>query len=622
MKKRSLAGLAAWATVAAASLLIGRSVAQPAPAPAPNDARAQGAAIFAQRCAGCHEPNIERAPSRSDLANYFPEAVKKALTDGPMKPMAAGLTDVQLDAVSLFLAGREPRPVGDISAEDQNKCPAGARFNPNGPSWNGWSPDLQNTRFQSNPGLTAADVPKLKVKWAFAIGGGRYAQPSPVGNRVFVGSSSGRVYALDAQSGCVAWTFSSDVGVRTAPTVTPNKAAPSGYAVYVGDYNRFAYALDADSGKTLWKVSVESMVRQLLTGGFTAYKGVLYVPTSSFEESGATVSAYECCRARGALVALDTVTGKILWKTYTIKAEPKAYRKNATGVQMYGPAGAAIWSAPTIDPKRGLVYVATGDSYTDIDDEGASDAVIAFDLKTGAIRWKTQVTRGDNFVTGCRVGNGPNPPNCPTPSGPDHDFGSSPILKHVGGRDIILAGQKSAVVHAFDADTGKILWQTRVGEGGALGGIEWGMAADDRYVYAAVADRPPNGKPGLTALDILTGKIVWHVAGDPPKCGWQGRCQNGYSAPPTAIKGLVLSGAQDGHLRAFDPNSGQKLWDFDTAAQTYQTVNGSKTQRGGPLDGSGPTFAGGRMYMISGYNGSGGGGWSDNVLLAFSVEGR
>lgn len=618
--------LAALAGAATICLPTTRSVAETvAPVSSNEAARAEGTAIFTQRCASCHEPPIAPAPSRTDLANYFPEAVKKALGSGLMKPMAAGLTDQQIDAVTLFLAGREPRPVGDISTEDKNKCPAAFRFNPHGPSWNGWSPDLQNTRFQPHSGLSAADVPRLRVQWTFGIQGGRYAQPSPVGNRVFVGSSSGRVYALDSESGCVSWTFTSPVGVRTAPSVGANKAAPSGYAVYFGDYDRNVYALDANSGKTLWSVNVETMPRQLLTGAIVAFKGVLFVPTSSFEESGATVAAYECCRARGSLVALDTLTGKILWKTYTIQAEPKPYRKNSVGVQLYGPAGAAIWSAPTIDPGRGLVYVATGDSYTDVDDEGASDAIMALDMNTGVIRWKTQVTKGDNFIVGCHPGAAAEPVNCPRTVGRDFDFGASPILRRasgLNGRDILVAGQKSGVVHAFDPDTGEILWQTRVGTGGALGGIEWGMAADNDNVYAAVADQVRGGMPGLTALKLATGELVWHVPADAPKCGWQGRCGNGYSAPPSAIRGVVFSGSQDGHLRAFDAKTGRRLWDFDAAAQTYETVNGLTHQRGGPFDGSGPTLAGRHLYAISGYNGSGGGGWSDNVLLAFSVDGH
>ncbi len=222
-------------------------------------------------------------------------------------------------------------------------------------------------------------------------------------------------------------------------------------------------------------------------------------------------------------------------------------------------------------------------------------------------------------MTGCQAGRA----GCPLKVGPDFDFGSSPILATVGGRDVVVAGQKSATVYGMDPDTGHLLWKTKVGGGGALGGIEWGMAADGDTVYAANADAARGaGNPGLTALNILTGDQRWQIKAAAPKCGWEGACKNGYSAPPSMIPGIVFSGSQDGHLRAFDTRNGGLVWDFDTAGQKYDTVNGVKGQRGGQLDGSGPAIAGGMLFMMSGYNGSGGGGWADNVLLAFSVDGK
>jgi polyvinyl alcohol dehydrogenase (cytochrome) len=607
------------AAAAALATLAGVALAQP-PAPRPSAAPSpvqRGEAVFKARCASCHDPAIERAPSRTDLANYLSETLKKALTRGVMRDMAAGLSEADIDNVSWYLSGKQIRPVGDVSREDQNRCPASDRFSPAGPSWNGWSPDLVQSRHQKNGGIAAADVPKLKVKWAFAIEGGRYGQPTIFGNRLYVVSSSGRAYALNAATGCVAWTYTSEFGMRTAPVVSKNRAAPSGYAVYFGDYDKVVYAADAGSGKILWKLKVDPLPRAVLTGGFVSNAGVLYVPLSTWEEAAATNGAYECCRGRGAVIAIDEATGKQLWKTYTIAETAKPYRKNAAGTQMWGPAGAAIWAPPTLDLKRNLIYVATGDSYTDLDDGGASDAVMALDLKTGAVRWKHQVTPGDNFISAC--GPSRRAENCPTKVGPDVDFGASPILRTVDGKDVLLAGQKSGVVYGMDPATGTVLWQRKVSAGSAGGGIIWGMAADDRTVYAAAADR----QGGLNALDIATGELRWSVKIDPqPRCGWQGRCSGGYASPPTVIPGVVLSAAADGHLRAFDVATGQKVWDFDTAGQTYKTVNGVDKQRGGPIESYGPTIADGRLYVISGYNGAGGGGWSDNVLLAFTKDGK
>jgi polyvinyl alcohol dehydrogenase (cytochrome) len=601
------ATLAMWASVASA---------QPPGAGGPSPV-AQGEAVFKARCASCHEPHIERAPSRTDLANYFSETVKKALTRGVMKDMAAGLSEADIDNVSWYLTGKQIRPVGDLSKEDQNRCPASDRFSAAGPSWNGFSPDLVQSREQKNGGISASDVPQLKVKWAFAIEGGRYGQPTIFGNRLYVVSSSGRAYALNAKTGCVAWSYTSEFGMRTAPVVSKNRAAPSGYAVYFGDYDKVVYAADAGSGKILWKLKVDPLPRAVLTGGFVSNAGILYVPLSTWEEAAATNGTYECCRGRGAVIAIDEATGKQRWKTYTIAEEAKPYKKNAAGAQMWGPAGAAIWAPPTLDLKRGLIYVATGDSYTDVEDGDASDAVMAMDLKTGVIRWKHQMTGDDNFISAC----GPTrrSENCPTKVGPDVDFGAAPILKTVGGKDVLLAGQKSGVVWGLDPTDGKILWNRKVSLGSAGGGVIWGMAADDANVYAAAADR----QGGLNALDIVTGDLRWSVKLDPqPKCGWQGRCSGGYGSPPTVIPGVVFAGASDGHLRAFDVKSGQKVWDFDTGGQTYKTINGVDKQRGGPIESYGPTIANGHLYIISGYNGAGGGGWSDNVLLAFTKDGK
>ena len=88
-----------------------------------------------------------------------------------------------------------------------------------GPGWNGWSIDARNSRAQPNPGLSSADVPRLKVKWSMTYTGGRYGQPTLVGGRLFLTSSSGRIYSLDAKTGCMHWRFDADAGVRTTPVI-------------------------------------------------------------------------------------------------------------------------------------------------------------------------------------------------------------------------------------------------------------------------------------------------------------------------------------------------------------------------------------------------------------------
>jgi len=580
--------------------------------------QAHGEELFTARCKGCHMPPVEHAPSRAELAAQFPNVIIDALKTGKMQPMSAGLSDEDIGAIAAFVTGQAPDARFDVASEAKDACPAGAKFNPAGPAWNGWSPDKQNSRVAAATTITAANAPKLAVKWAFAYQGGRYGQPSVVGNRVFVSSSSGQVYALDKATGCVAWAYHARGPVRVTISVGKNAKVPSGWAAYFGDMARNEVAVDANSGKELWMVNVDAGPRGILTGAPALWKDTLYVPLSSFEEGVAGLAIYECCKQRGAVIAIDTATGKVRWKSYSIPAAPAPFKKNAAGTQMYGPAGAAIWSSPTIDPKRGVLYVATGDSYTDVD-EDYSDAVEAMDLKTGKIRWAHQMTDKDNFLVGCppsRPG-----PNCPTPNGPDFDFGSSPILKHLkDGRDVVYAGQKSGGVYALNPDDGKLIWQTRIGKGSALGGVEWGMAADNDNLYVGIADR---GMPTLSALRLTDGALVWRKrAPEPAKCSFQGRCGNGYSGPVSVANGVVYGVNQDGHVRAFAAKTGDLIWDYDTAGRRYETVNGVKNQRGGNLDATGMTFAGGQAFVMAGFNGASGSSGPDNVLLSFSVEGK
>jgi polyvinyl alcohol dehydrogenase (cytochrome) len=447
-----------------------------------------------------------------------------------------------------------------------------------------------------------------------------------VGGRVFLAGDRGRIYALDAQTGCRFWRYDG-APARTTISVARLATAPSGYALFFGDYSFGAsshneVALDAASGKLIWRQPVETHPLAILTGAPAVYQGRVYQPLSSGEEVTASVATYPCCTFQGGVVALDAATGKALWKTHAISTPPAPSRKNGAGLQMMGPAGAAIWSAPTIDPRRGVLYVATGDSYTDVKEDG-SDSVIALDLVTGAVKWRTQVTADDNYMSGCESAP---MPNCPKPLGHDFDFGASPILLTLpSGADILLAGQKSGIVYGLDPATGRVLWKTRLGEGGPLGGVMFGMATDGRRLYVGVADAfmpSPPGRPGLYALDPTSGGQIWFTPSPHLACGWTrgAPCMNGVSAAVTAIPGLVIAGDLNGRLRAYSAGDGHVIWETDTGAATFATVNGG-ARRGGNVDGPGPIVADGMLYVVSGYMGSLGGSTS-NVLVAYSVGGK
>jgi len=584
-----------------------------------------GAAIYRDKCAACHDsPAQSRAPAVASFRMTSPENIVRALESGLMKEQGASLTADEKQAIATFLAGKTARAVSRATmCADSN-----ASLAPSSADWNGWGNGLNNARYQPAPGLAASDVPKLKLKWAFAYPDTFTAngQPSIVAGRVFVASANRHIYSLDARTGCQYWAFESEVPVRTAITVIAMKGERP--RAFFGDRRGSVYALDATSGELLWKTRALHHPRAGITGAPVAYGMHLFVPVISGEEGAANDLSYECCKARGAVVAMDA-SGKKVWQADSIPGEPRMVGRNPAGTPVWGPSGASIWSAPTVDVERGAVYASTGDNFTHPDSK-TSDAVLAFDLKTGAMLWSRQLLEGDVFSTACiatsKLG-------CPENPGPDYDFGSSPILvKLAGGKRVLVIGQKSGIVHALDPDNkGKILWQTRVGRGGILGGVQWGSASDGRNVYVAVSDVAftefgiERGKRrifdakaggGMLALDAATGAKVWSTPA-PVICGDRPNCSPAQSAAVTAIPGVVFSGALDGHLRAYSARDGKIIWDFDSMRE-FQAVNG--VGQGGSMDGPGAAVANGMVFVNSGYGTWGG--QPGNVLLAFSVDGR
>ena len=516
-------------------------------------------------------------------------------------------------ASSLPVAAAPPAAL----APEKNLCPS--RADPvavGSVQWNGWGRDLFNTRYQPEPAIRAMDVPKLTLKWAFGFQGGKeFGQPTLVDGRLFVTSSAGRIYALDAKSGCTYWTYDAPAGSHTAISIgelgqskraaIPRKLkrtlahldvikAPS--AAFFGDDTGAVYALDAQKGTLLWKTQVDTHPTARIQGAPTLYNDRLYVAVGSNEDNNAGNPNYSCCTFRGSVAALDIAGGRVLWKSYTVLEEPQPTHKSSAGVQEFGPAGAAIASSPTIDVKRGVLYVGTGRSTTGIE-QSLTDSIAAFGLNDGKLRWVKQLT-----VMGQTGSSG---------------FTSSPVLRTLAsGNEVILAGQLSGVVYGLDPDHGgEILWQGKPGADAKIdGGVAWGTAADHRSWFVALsgflAAEAGNSSGSLWALDPKTGAARWHTQSPTPACSWsEGVCSHAQSQAVTVMPGGVFSGSQDGHLRAYSTIDGKILWDFDTA-KAFQTQNGVRAS-GGPLDHGGPTIVNGGVYIISG-----------NTLLAFSVDGK
>ena len=611
-----LAG-AAFACVAAAWLAPDSARAQPAPS---------GEVVYAEHCALCHEQVDERIPHRSALQQMSAARIVRALDAGAMLAIAMSMNRDERLAVADYLGTDAPDGATSAAAYCADRSVTLAA-NPSS-SWNGWSPTQDNARYQTaeRARLSAEQVPRLALQWAFGFAGDvtAFAAPTVIDGNVFVGSAGGLVQALAAESGCVKWTWQANGPVRAAPVAAQRDG---GRVLLFGDFAGWFHAVDAATGALVWQTRIETHDSTRLTGTAAVHDGVAYVPVSSWEESRAGDPAYPCCTFRGSVVALRVSDGVQLWKTYLTDA-PRELGKNGTGAPLYGPSGAAVWSTPTVDAARGLVYVTTGDNYTQPVSE-TSDAVVALSLADGRIAWIKQITSGDAYNGSC---NREHRSNCPYEPGPDYDFGSSAILLRGGER--LLAGQKSGIVYALDATKrGEILWQTRVGEGGVNGGVQWGMATDGEYVYAATSDvgrtrwagnpfdtrryiLDPRRGGGLTALRVTDGSRAWHFPAPPCADGAPAGCSPAQPGAVTLIPGAVFATSNDGHVRAHASGDGRVLWDFDTARE-FMTVNGVPA-RGGSLDGQGVVVVDGLVLVSSGYPRNGG--MPGNVLLAFRAD--
>jgi polyvinyl alcohol dehydrogenase (cytochrome) len=442
------------------------------------------------------------------------------------------------------------------------------------------------------------------------------ATPTVAGGVVYAVDWGGNLFAINDSNGHLIWSrkISDYNGVPGSRSRTG--VAVSGGTLILGDLpNGLSWhsgqgahliAVDAATGNLRWITQVDTHPASRITGGAVVSGGVVYSGVSSFEEGLAADPTYPCCSFRGSAVALDLATGRMLWKTYTV---PEGF------------SGGAVWSTtPAVDPQRGTVYITTGNNYTVPDDviacihDGGTnclppddliDAVLSLDRTTGAIKWSSRATTYDSWTVACLLD--PNSPNCPTPAGPDFDFGAGPNLFTVAGtgRQLLGVGQKSGIYWAFDPGTGQVVWSTKVGPGGVTGGVEWGTSTDGRRIYVEIANsghQPYQLVSGQTttggawsALDAGTGRILWQTA-DP-----LGAVDTG---PTTVANGVVFAGSLDpqGHMYAFDAATGAILFSFAS---------------GGSVAGAG-SIASGTVFWGSGYSNLGLG-TPNNKIYAFKV---
>jgi len=584
----------------------------------------RGAQVYRQRCASCHEAGVGRAPQRVVIGFMTPRTIYEALTSGSMKAMSYGLSDQDKIEVAQHLSGHALEPTAET--QEQATCQGErALFDRSQtPAFEGWGFDMAGTHSidAERAGIGKDNAANLKLKWAFGFPGAVRARSQPAlgAGAIFVGSQSGAVYALDRETGCVRWQFKAGAEVRTGIVLESWKAGDEDAQplAFFGDWAGNTYAVKAFTGELAWKVKVDEHPAAVTTGTPALHEGLLYVPVSSLEEASAADPSYTCCKFRGSVLALDAATGEERWRTYLVD-EPQRHEGEDGAKAYYGPSGVAVWTAPLIDAKRGVLYVTTGDNYTQPATE-LSDAIVALDLESGEVKWHFQATEGDAWNVACVT---PAPVNCPEDAGPDFDFGAAPLLaKGKDGREYLLAGQKSGIVYAVDPDSGKLIWQERLGRGGAAGGVHFGIAASNGRLIAPISDLPdgmPSDfplSPGIFAVEIASGKRLWE-APSPDICSDRKLCIPGYAAAVTATPDLVFAGSDDAYMRIFDAETGELVWEFDTARE-FETVNGVEARGGAISGGAAPIVLDGEMILLSGYGF--GSKRPGNVMLVFEAE--
>ncbi len=602
-----------WLRLATLALLValcgGRAAAQEAPL------NHSGRAVYARACASCHDnPAGSRAAQLVSLQAMTPTRIREALTVGVMRPMAAGLTAEELNDVVAYLTYGQR--ASSANWTDAIKCAAGKTVVDTHQKVisAGFGVNANQTRSLSvaQSGISKDDMKSLKIKWAIALpGDGPGTGAAVLGDTVFV-SSGERLLALDAQTGCVRWTYSA------TSYNTPAIGEIAGRKVLAFSEQGVIHVVDAETGERVWKASGQPRngTGGEIRGGVVFAGDTIIVPISNSGVVTGMDPKTECCTGHGSVVALKASDGSWLWEYHTM-AEPKYNGQvNKLGVKQKGPSGAPIWSVPLYDKTRNRIIVTTGEN-TSHPGTDTSDAVIALDLKSGKVAWKFQAMAADVWNMACDVYTGEIGPNCPVlfgGDGRDFDFGAGAVLvKTKSGTDIILAGQKSGHVWALNAKTGKVLWSQRIGEGTALGGVHWGLATDGEYVFAPINDPFFGGDPkfvsraGVYAFNVETGKRGWAYAALPDCDGERGKLVSnctalyGFSAAPLVIGDAVVAATLGGQVIVFDKQNGELLNTIDTVGP-IATINPDIAGKGGSIDSHGLSAGAGMIFVNSGYS--------------------
>ena len=489
---------------------------------------------------------------------------------------------------------------------------------------NSWGIDHRNTRYQPASSLNAENAANLELKWAYGLAHETPRSfPLVTKDTIFIGDSNHGLLALERETGCERWVYEHD-GLITSAIIPGNirraKAKDQPILVFADRFSG-VYAVDAQTGQLVWHSTLQDHLVPLYSGTPLVTNDTVFVPISSLEVGLAVNPFYGCCTTSGGMAAFDINTGEKKWYLPTIEEAAKVRGSHFGFVDEWGPSGAPVWGAPTYDSKRNWLFFGTGQNYSHPTTD-TSDAIFAVDAASGEVQWVKQFTANDAFNAACTVSL--NHPNCAQPTGPDVDFGAPTLLAHTpDGKDILLAGQKSGDVHAMNPDTGELLWSRKLGRGGIIGGVHWGLAVNESTgtVFVPINDRsamnypsPGTPTPGLYALDIESGEPLWQFSRN-SRCDDE-QCMYGLSSAITATNDIVITASMDGYLEVINAADGKLLWSHDSW-KTYESVNGV-TVKGGSFDTHGPMIADDQVMVSSGYryisNQRGG-----NAFLVFQV---
>lgn len=397
--------------------------------------------------------------------------------------------------------------------------------------WPIFGHDLHHTR--SNMGETeigVGNVSDLELVWEHQ-GVEVSGTPSVVEGVVYFADWDGAVYAKNAEDGSEVWTSQNadQVGITASLSVGDEK-------IFIGDQQAFLHAIDRSTGSFLWSVQLDDHPNASLQSSPIPIDDMVIVGVAS----GELGSEKEEYTFRGSIVALDREDGTERWRVYVTQDD------ETSG------AGVSVWSTPSIDVDRQLMFIGTGQNY-EPPASPMSDSLVAIDYVTGEVAWVRQYTENDVYRL-----------FMPIPKGPDADIGAAPNLFRIGDRDVVGVGDKGGVYAVFERETGEPVWRTKIGPGSHLGGIMapaayaegrlfiasnlWPSGFDSSIAFVPDFDLPENTSE-LIALDASDGNEVWRVPISSPTIGGS-----------MYANGVVYSAHTLGMAQAFDATDGTQLW--------------------------------------------------------------